>query len=157
MLSDGASVWESPDVLSWSAWIDRELSRARAEHAELPRRLSATAEWLLWREAVSQAASGLNLLAPELLIDSVRRAYQLLEDYGLVLRAATSAETALLIDARDHYRRRCAELGVLDTSSWRACSPWLRPSRRACCWRVLPSMLAASVLLFRVGSWGTER
>lgn len=130
MLASGRQVWESPAILSWSGWVDRELDAARARHEGIPRRLSPLASWLLWREAVIESAADLQVLAPELLIDGVRRAHQLLEDWGLELRQAPTDEAALLLQAGAHYRRRCTELGVIDGSSWRACSDWLRPSGR---------------------------
>jgi ATP-dependent helicase/nuclease subunit B len=129
MIGTGSRVWKSPDVLSWSGWIDRELSAARARHEPVPSRLSDAGEWLLWREAVAQATSGRDLLAPEPLIDIVKRASQRLDDWGIELYQAASDEAALLTSARAHYRTRCRELGVLETS-WRVCSPWLRPSAR---------------------------
>lgn len=130
MLASGLQVWESPDILAWSGWIDRQLDAARARHERIPRRLSALGSWLLWREAVTEAAFGLDVLAPELLVDSVRRADELLEDWGLELTQAPTAETALLLQARAHYRRRCRELRAVDASSWSACREWLHPSVR---------------------------
>lgn len=130
MLASGAQVWESPEILSWNAWIERGMDTARARHDRIPRRLSPLGSWLLWRDAVAAAAADLNVLAPELLVDEVRRANELLEDFGLELTQAPTPESALLLQARADYRRRCGELGVLDGSSWRACSGWLRPSAR---------------------------
>ncbi len=128
MLASGLQVWESPAILSWSGWLDRQLDAARARHEPVPRRLSPLGSWLLWSEAVAEAASGLDVLAPELLVNSVRRADELLEDWGLELTQAPTAESALLLQARAHYRRRCGELGTIDGSRWRLCRDWLHPS-----------------------------
>jgi probable DNA repair protein len=128
MLTAGRQVWASPDVLPWSAWVERELDAARARGESLPRRLSAAEEWLLWRDAVREACTGLDVLMPDALIDSVRRAIGRLEDYGLPLIRAASAETAVLLQARSGFRRRCAELSALGTTSWRDCAAHLRPS-----------------------------
>ena len=46
------------------------------------------------------------------------------------LPIAGSAETAVLLQARAGFRRRCAELGVLGTTSWQDCAPYLRPSQQ---------------------------
>lgn len=131
MLNAGRKVWSSPDVLPWSAWVERSLTEARARGEPVPRRLSATGDWLLWREAMREAAAaaaaGHEILAPEGLIDSVRRALGLLEDHVLELPTASSPEAALLLRAREHYRRRCRELNVLDSSSWRESAAYLRP------------------------------
>jgi len=128
MLASGLQVWESPDILSWSGWIDRELDAARARHERIACRLSTLGSWLLWREAVTEVAADLDVLAPELLVDSIRRADELLEDWGLELGQAVTAESALLLRARAHYRGRCAELGVIDGGSWRSSRAWLHPS-----------------------------
>ena len=48
MLAAGLTVWNTPDVLPWSAWIERELEAARSRGESLPRRLSGPEEWLLW-------------------------------------------------------------------------------------------------------------
>ena len=130
MLAAGRRVWNSPDVLPWSAWIERELEFARARGETLPRRLSAPEEWLLWREAVHEACAGHDVLMPDALIEPVRRAIGRLDDYGLPLTRAASAETAVLLLARAAFRRRCAELRALGTTSWQDCAAYLHPSAR---------------------------
>ena len=127
MLDAGRAVWNSPDVLPWSAWIERELGAARARGEPLARRLSAAEEWLLWRDAVHEAC-GQEVLRPDALIEPVRRAITRLDDYGLPLTRAASPESAVLLHARAAFRRRCAELGALGTTSWRDCAALLRPS-----------------------------
>jgi ATP-dependent helicase/nuclease subunit B len=130
MLGCGLAVWNTPDVLPWSAWIERELDAARARGQLLPRRLSAPEEWLLWHEAVLEACSGLQLLLPGALVEPVRRAVGRLDDYGLSVPDAATVETGVLLQARAHFRRRCQELGVLGTTSWRDCAAHLLPSPR---------------------------
>lgn len=130
MLDAGLAVWNSPDVLPWNAWVERELDAARSRGESLPRRLSAPEEWLLWHEAVLEACSGLQVLLPAALVEPVRRAVGRLDDYGLSLRHAATVEAGVLLQARAHFRRRCQELGVLGTTSWRDCSTYLLPSPR---------------------------
>jgi ATP-dependent helicase/nuclease subunit B len=130
MLGTHLRVWNSPDVLPWSAWVERELDFARARGESLPRRLSAPEEWLLWRDAVHEACAGHDVLMPDALIEPVRRAIGRLDDYGMPLTIAGSAETAVLLQARAGFRRRCAELGVLGTTSWQDCAAYLRPSEQ---------------------------
>ena len=130
MLAAGLEVWNSPDVLPWSAWIERELDAARARGEALPRRLSAPEEWLLWREAILEACAGLQVLLPAALIEPVRRAVGRLDDYGLSIPHAATVETGVLLQARAHFRRRCEELGALGTTSWRDSAAHLRPSPR---------------------------
>lgn len=129
-LAQGRRIWGSPDILPWNAWVVRELDAARARGEPLPRRLSATEEWLLWREAVDAACSGLQVLMPDALIDTVRRALQLLDDYGLDPPGAVTPEAAVLRQAQHHFRRRCGELSALGTTSWRDCAHWLQPTPR---------------------------
>jgi ATP-dependent helicase/nuclease subunit B len=124
----GRGVWDSPDVLPWSAWLERGLDEARARGVPVPRRLSGTESWWLWREAVRAACSDLPVLWPDALIDSVRRAALLLEDYGLELRDASAPESAVLLRARAHFARRCHGLQALWSGSWSACEPYLQPS-----------------------------
>jgi ATP-dependent helicase/nuclease subunit B len=128
MLGAGLRVWNTPDVLPWGAWIERELDAARARGESLRRRLSAPEEWLLWREAVQHACIDLDLLLPDALIEPVRRAIGRLDDYGLTLNRAATAEAAVLLQARAGFRRRCAELGAIGTTSWGDCAPHLQPS-----------------------------
>jgi ATP-dependent helicase/nuclease subunit B len=130
MLASGLTVWNSPDVLPWSAWIERELDSARARGESLPRRLSSAEEWLLWREAVHQACSGLEVLMPAALIEPVRRAIGRLDDYALSLTGAATVEAGVLRQAQAHFRRRCHELNALGTTSWRDCAAHLQPSPR---------------------------
>jgi probable DNA repair protein len=129
-LSQGRCVWTSPDILPWNAWVQRELDAARGRGEALPRRLSPTEEWLLWREAVQQACAALPVLLPDALIDSVRRAVGLLDDFELAPAGAATPQTGLLLQAREHFRRRCGELSVLGSSSWRECAPWLTATPR---------------------------
>lgn len=126
-LAAGLRVWSSPDVLPWTAWLERGLDDARSRDVLVPRRLSRAEAWWLWREAVQAACSDVALLWPDSLIDSVRRAVLLLEDYGLELHDASSAETRVLLRARAHFNRRCATLAAIWSSSWSACAAYLQP------------------------------
>ena len=128
MLAAGRRTWSSPDVLPWGAWLERELDRARMRGEAVPRRLSSLEDGLLWREAVLLAGARREILAPARLVDSVRAAAAMLEDDGRELRADASSEAALLLEAREHHRRRCEALGALPAGSWAACARYLRPS-----------------------------
>lgn len=128
MLAAGRRTWSSPDVLPWGAWLERELDRARIRGEAVPRRLSRPAAWLLWREAVLQAAEAHQVLAPLRLIDTVRASVALLEDYGVEPATSDSAEATLLLAARAHFRDSCRTLGALDSGSWLACSPFVQPA-----------------------------
>jgi len=128
MLARGLTLWPSPDILPWGAWVERELDQARLRGQSLPRRLSGVEQWQLWREVVLQCCAPLQVLAPEGLIDPVRRGLAVLEDEGLALDSTASPEAALLLEAQAAYRSRCRELGVLGSDSWVDCREYLRPS-----------------------------
>jgi probable DNA repair protein len=130
MLAAGLKVWNSPDVLPWNGWLERELDAARARFESLPRRLSSAEEWLLWRDVVREACTEFGVLMPDALIAAVRRAVGRMDDFGLQLPAATSAETAVLLNARAAFRRRCQELGAIGATSWQDCVEYLRPTQR---------------------------
>jgi hypothetical protein len=87
-------------------------------------------EWLLWREAVQEACAGLDVLMPDALIEPVRRAIGRLDDYGMPLSQAITAEAGVLLQARAGFRRRSHELNALGTTSWRDCAAYLQPSSR---------------------------
>jgi probable DNA repair protein len=129
MLRSGRQIWNSPDILPWSAWITRSLDEARARGQHLPRRLSSAEEWLLWRQAVRQACEGFEILMPDAMVDPVRRSLALADDYGLTATGATP-EAAVLRESRRHFQRCCEDLGVLQSVSWAALREYLQPSER---------------------------
>lgn len=122
-ITAGARVWNTPDVLPWSAWLARGLDEARARGGAIPRRLAGAEEWWLWRGAVRSACSDdLGVLWPDGLVDTVRRSVQLLEDFGLTVRDSATPESAVLLRAQSRFARDCEQLQALSGSSWRACS-----------------------------------
>ena len=126
-LTAGHRAWNSPDVLSWSGWIERALDAAALARADAPRRLRASEEWLWWHEAVESAGAEESAPFTDALVESVRRAVLLLDDYALPLRAPVSPESALLLGARRAFRERCAQRGVLGTTSWHDLCAWIEP------------------------------
>ncbi len=126
-LSAGQRSWNSPEVLAWSGWLERALDAAGARDPGAPRRLSGSEEWLCWREAVQAVAAQSEVLFADALVDGVRRAVTLLDDYALPLREAASAESTLLLGARRAFRERCAERHALGTTSWLDCVPFVAP------------------------------
>jgi probable DNA repair protein len=130
MLRAEKQVWSTPDVLPWSAWIERCLDDARAAGQAVPRRLSPMEDWLLWQEAVQQACAQYPVLMPDALIEPVRRAVGLLEDYGIAFQGAPTPEAAVLQWSLQHFKRRARELQVLGDTSWRDVVDYLQPSAR---------------------------
>lgn len=111
-LGRGLRIWETPDVLPWNAWLQREAARG-AERATRAWYLNPAEEWWLWREAVREACAGSTLLRPESLAAPVRSAAALLEEWGMALRSAPSEEAEVLLQARALFAARCAALGAV--------------------------------------------
>jgi len=109
-LAAGDSVWNSPEILTWDAWLRREWQRA-SERGLLPAGLSclsASQEHTIWGQALEEldsgGPSGLRAFAPQL----ARAAARANQD-GLRLNAAfATEEEALLISALAAVRRRIA-------------------------------------------------
>lgn len=113
-LAQGRTVWPSPDVLPFDAWILREVERAAAL-GHTPRVLSAAEEWWLWREAVAQATQDTVLVNASSLADGLRRADRLADDYGINIGrwlAIGGAGTRLLDAVRRNVRHACRDLGA---------------------------------------------
>ncbi len=130
MLARGRLVWDSPDVLPWTAWLERELDVAREAGIAVPRRLTSMEEWLLWQEAVHEVSVNVEILMPDGLIEPMRRAIGLMDDYGLTLRDAPTAEAMALKAARMHFDGRCADLKVIGRASWRELSAFIQSRGR---------------------------
>ena len=118
-LAAGARVWETPDVLTPQGWARRECERAAAAAAEhWPRILSATEEWVLWRQATREAARGLPFLDEDLLAESLQQAAERAAEYGISLGAAApDSEAGLLREAQRGFAARCRELNAASVSA----------------------------------------
>lgn len=83
---DGFSVWESADILSISAFIERLYEEAlySANGAELPVLLTPAQEQVLWEEAVTRSGSGRGLLGVGEAAGLAREAWQLAHEWHLV-------------------------------------------------------------------------
>ncbi|HEY2807297.1 MAG TPA: PD-(D/E)XK nuclease family protein [Steroidobacteraceae bacterium] len=111
-LAPGACVWRSPDVLTPAAWARRSAERlAQAAPGEWPRVLSATEEWLLWRESARAAAAAQPLLDAGALADSLRAAHDEAALFGIRPAAAPAGtEAGLLHEACVAFEARCLSL-----------------------------------------------
>jgi ATP-dependent helicase/nuclease subunit B len=129
-LADAHRVWASADVLTASRWARRECERL-AEHSpqQWPRLLCPAEEWLLWREATQEAASGYPILDIGLLAESLQRSGARAAEYGIPLDAAVAdSEATLLRDAQRGFAARCR---ALNAASVTALLPRLRDSGAA--------------------------
>lgn len=96
----GAAAWSTPDLLPWSAWLQRqhtELADAGAVRGVL---LQAAQERLAWERIVSASSAGRRLLRPEAAADAAMAAYRLIHEWQLSpaqLQTAASSETEVLL------------------------------------------------------------
>ncbi len=118
-LAAGHRAFRTPDVHSLSGWLRGQPRRDPDGHPL--RRLGASEEWLLWREAVAEAAARLSLPAVAGLVDAVRQSAALLFEWRIapaaLLRAGTP-EAALLAESLAGMDARLTELSA--AASWRA-------------------------------------
>jgi ATP-dependent helicase/nuclease subunit B len=116
-LAAGHRAFRTPEVHSLSGWL-RAQARLGTDARPL-RRLGVSEEWLLWRDAVAEAAARLSLPWAAGLVDAVRESATLLFEWRIapeaLLRAGTP-EAALLAESLAAMDARLGEL--------RAAAPW---------------------------------
>ena len=116
-LRGGRRAFRTPDVQSLSGWLRGQPGAKGADGAPL-RRLGASEEWLLWREALGEAAAKLALPAAGL-VDAVRQSAALLYEWRIppaAVRQSGIPEALLLSHSLAAIDARLADLG--------ACAPW---------------------------------
>jgi ATP-dependent helicase/nuclease subunit B len=130
-LRQGRRAFRTPDVQSLSGWL-RGQPGAKGASGVVLRRLGASEEWLLWREAVGEAAARLSLPAAGL-VDAVRRSAALLYEWRIspaAVRQSGTPEALLLSHSLDAIEARLADLGA--AAPWRALQDLAgEPPRRA--------------------------
>jgi len=105
-------------VLPWSAWLERSATHSPHSQLHRLRRLGATEEWLLWREAAAAACTDFGLLAPEGLADALRRSVSRMRDWDLSWPGTPTPESAVLQLAARHFSDSCARLGAYSVADW---------------------------------------
>lgn len=112
-LAAGQSVWASPDILTWDAWLRREWQRANAREQVPPELycLSPGQELLVWEDVLDELESGLESdagarslrqFAPELM----RTAARVMQDDVRLAGAWATEEEALLLQSIARVRER---------------------------------------------------
>jgi ATP-dependent helicase/nuclease subunit B len=150
-LARGARVWESPDVLTPSAFARRECERLAAlAPGEWPRLLTGTEEWALWRAAAAEAARGLELLDTGALGEALAQATRLADTWGIRGGATEEGEGRLLEEAQRRFSARCRELNAASVTG-------LLPALAAAGSRhaVVPLLAGFGVLPPRIAALGT--
>ncbi|HEY6455697.1 MAG TPA: PD-(D/E)XK nuclease family protein [Steroidobacteraceae bacterium] len=110
-LAAGHRAFRTPDVHSLNGWL-RGQRRLDPEGRPL-RHLGASEEWLLWRDAVAEAAARQSLPTAAGLVDAVRQSATLLFEWRIdpaVLLQAGTPEATLLVDGLAAMDARLREL-----------------------------------------------
>lgn len=120
----GASVWRTPRVLPWSAWLrqqwleNRAASLPQADQQRWPSRLLSPAQSrVLWDEIVTSSPSAEELLNPAHAARAAARSWQRLHDYLIPLDQLTSAasiEAQTLHGWAEAFMRHCEKLDAID-------------------------------------------
>jgi probable DNA repair protein len=114
----GLTVWRTPQVLPWSAWLRQQwlTSRATSDH-NLHRLLTAAQTRVLWDDIVSTSSIGRELLAPSQAARLAARSWQRLHDYSIPidrLNDFDSPEAQALVAWTSEFSQRCAALHAMD-------------------------------------------
>jgi ATP-dependent helicase/nuclease subunit B len=116
-LATGQRAFRTPDIQSLNGWLRGQPRLAREGHPL--RSLGASEEWLLWRDAVAEAAARLSLPWAAGLVDAVRQSATLLFEWRIApaaLAQAGTPEAMLLYEALAGMDSRLRELS--------AAAPW---------------------------------
>ncbi|WP_321391231.1 PD-(D/E)XK nuclease family protein [uncultured Desulfuromusa sp.] len=116
MLDKGKSVWSTPLIVSYEAWLSQCLS----DLGESWRLLSHHQQQCLWEEeiATSSRGSNLELLQLSKTAEKALQAHQLLNQYHLTLDNQSLTEDQQIFHVwQRRYRKRCQEREWLDQSN----------------------------------------
>ncbi len=112
-LAAGRSAWPTPDILPWSAWLER--SYEDVLHSDsggaLPLLLSAAQELALWEEAIRGSDLAATLLSPAPAAAQCRDAWKLVHAWRLQARlrnAEANEDGKAFIEWAGRYERGCA-------------------------------------------------
>ncbi|OOY72953.1 hypothetical protein BOW34_06125 [Solemya velum gill symbiont] len=119
-----ASAWASIELLPWQAWLMQQYQQliANGKTAAMP--LSALQEKLLWEEIAAdwnqKQSSDHILLRPTVAAANAANAWQTLNDWQLdgssLEEFMWQAETRLLLEWMESFKRRCDDNGVISHS-----------------------------------------
>ena len=112
-LAAGRTAWPTPDILPWTAWLERSYDEIlHSEFAgDLPLLLSAAQELALWEEAIRGSDFAETLLLPALAAAQSREAWNLVHAWRLQVRlrnAEANDDGKAFIEWAQRYERGCA-------------------------------------------------
>jgi probable DNA repair protein len=121
-LSLGRKVWATPDILPVEAWLSREIERHAARAGGVPRLLSPSEEWFLWRQCAAEATRELELVNRGALAEALRRASATAADFGIGIPltetvSSPGVEVALLAEVQRAVVERCRTLSAATAAS----------------------------------------
>jgi ATP-dependent helicase/nuclease subunit B len=120
------TVWLTPRVLPWSAWLRQQWLEARASvrNERYTRLLTPAQARVLWNDVVASSAAGAHLLNPASAARLAARSWQRMQEYLIPISqiaAADSAEAAALLAWCKDFVRRCEAMQAIDEArlaSW---------------------------------------
>ncbi len=120
----GQTVWETPDILPFAAWLQRLYGRGiRAACANgkknLPVLLSAVQELRVWESIIKESPYGKGLLQISETAKAAVNAWGVIQGWRLSIDEISrlaSEDSAIYISWMAQYQTRCAEKGWMDTA-----------------------------------------
>jgi ATP-dependent helicase/nuclease subunit B len=114
----GLTVWRTPQVLPWSAWLRQQYLAGRALRKGAAERVLTRAQTrVLWDDIVANSRVGRELLAPSNAARLAARSWQRIHDYLIPLERLQdfdSPESRALLGWCTAFERRCSTLGAID-------------------------------------------
>jgi probable DNA repair protein len=114
----GRTAWPSPDVLSWSAWLQREWQAAQFSAAQ-PLLLDVQQELALWERIVEQSDEAQRILDVRALSAQARDAWGIVcahQLHDVLSRSAQTEETQAFLRWSRSFTRFCDTHGLIDTA-----------------------------------------
>jgi ATP-dependent helicase/nuclease subunit B len=110
-MAAGNAVWETPDILSWSAWLRRQWDTlTMAPTAGLPVLLNSSQEQLLWEEIVTFSPRSAHVIDPSASARLAAAAYAIAAAYRIPAQHAlwtTTDDAAAFAQWMRAFERRC--------------------------------------------------
>ena len=117
-IADGKTVWETPDILPWSAWICRlweELVSCKQHQEKLL--LNAYQQRLVWHEIIQKSDTFAQLLQPAKVSKISQQAWHLSQQWQLALSSLNDYQNADCTAFRNwakNYQQRCQKQAWID-------------------------------------------
>jgi probable DNA repair protein len=139
--ASGLTVWRTPQILPWSAWLRRQYleARAAAVDSDAPMRVLTQAQSkVLWDEIVASSPFASELLNPANAARAAARSWRRLHEYLIPVDALSSYDTpeAHALHAWcNEFARRCRSLHAIDEArlaQWAEETAFVPSDRIAC-------------------------